>query len=59
MKEDGLAIVKRIAILDEYGVWRSLVAHRAGGPVVAGSNPVAPTKCSGSRASGELSLSEI
>ena len=25
------------------GAWRSLVAHWHGGPVVAGSNPVAPT----------------
>ena len=28
------------------GVWRSLVARTAGGREVAGSNPVAPIKCS-------------
>ena len=27
------------------GAWRSLVAHLPGGQGVAGSNPVAPTKC--------------
>ena len=26
------------------GAWRSPVAHRSGGPVVGGSNPLAPTK---------------
>jgi hypothetical protein len=26
------------------GLWRSLVAHLTGGQVVAGSNPVSPTK---------------
>jgi hypothetical protein len=29
---------------NKVGAWRSLVAHWHGGPVVAGSNPVAPTK---------------
>jgi hypothetical protein len=27
------------------GTWRSLVAHSAGGRVVAGSNPAVPTVC--------------
>jgi hypothetical protein len=27
------------------GTWRSLVAHSAGGRVVAGSNPAVPTIC--------------
>ena len=31
------------------GAWRSLVAHRSGGPRVAGSNPVAPTIPAGSK----------
>lgn len=27
------------------GMWRSLVAHWTGGPVVGGSNPLIPTRC--------------
>ena len=30
------------------GTWRSLVAHSAGGRVVAGSNPAVPTLAAGS-----------
>ncbi len=32
------------ALASQIGAWRSLVAHTAGGRVVGGSNPLAPTK---------------
>ena len=31
-------------VLDDNGLWRSLVAHLTGGQGVAGSNPVSPTR---------------
>ena len=31
-------------VLDDSGLWRSLVAHLTGGQGVAGSNPVSPTR---------------
>lgn len=31
-------------VLDDNGLWRSLVAHLTGGQGVAGSNPVSPTE---------------
>ena len=33
----------RGGLVNEYGMWRSLVAHLTGGQGVAGSNPVIPT----------------
>ena len=44
--ETGIAPLQRCdrgGFVNEYGMWRSLVAHLTGGQGVAGSNPVIPT----------------
>ena len=44
--ETGITPLQRCSrggFVNEYGMWRSLVAHLTGGQGVAGSNPVIPT----------------
>ena len=43
-KNGGLSSVRKLITLNAFGVWRSLVAHHAGGVGAAGSNPATPTR---------------
>jgi hypothetical protein len=47
VRSSSPASLLTLAYTRPLGAWRSLVAHPAGGRKVAGSNPVAPTNCSG------------